>query len=391
MTELPLWVQSGPVQQLLNLLVDRMDGAEQRGSGRVQSVGLGERTWPALYKATRESEKEDLWEHVKAMAAWGWLEVKPETALRLRSGYATSPRLVAADVVAVRTAVGRLERLKSAPERWRLAVNSGLEASTEVRSAVGEYCIEIPERTMAEVVERLNLLPGLAEKPLLLREVSSQLFWGMSKILDKRQSMVAAILGTDECPFPESPVQLQVFLPQGGYQGILFIENLMSFERAIRSRGQAFGALALVYASGFKGSAQRLRRPDGCSIFYSGRGVISQDVRDGFEAWLFGREARPAYFWGDLDWSGMRILAAMRSTFADLGAWEPGYRAMLEALCAGHGHPPEAADKAGQRPVASTGCSYADGALLRALSAEGRFVDQETIALWVTHQQEGSS
>ncbi len=63
MTEQPLWLQSSPVQQLLNLLVDRMDSAEQKGSVHTQSVALGERTWPALYKAQRESEKEELWGH----------------------------------------------------------------------------------------------------------------------------------------------------------------------------------------------------------------------------------------------------------------------------------------------------------------------------------------
>lgn len=56
--------------------------------------------------------------------------------------------------------------------------------------------------------------------------MSSQLFWGMSKVLDKRQEFVAALLGVDECPLPESPIQLQA-PPLAGYRGALFIENLM--------------------------------------------------------------------------------------------------------------------------------------------------------------------
>lgn len=81
------------------------------------------------------------------------------------------------------------------------------------------------------------------DSPLMLREVSSKLFWGMSKVLDSRTGLVAALLGVDECPFPESPIQLQVFLPPGGFSGVLFIENLMSFEQAIRSRSLSFGKL----------------------------------------------------------------------------------------------------------------------------------------------------
>jgi len=376
----PLWLQSKPVHELLNLLVDRLDSAEQRGSTKAQSVPLGERTWPALYKASMESTKEDLWEHVVAMANWGWLQVKPQAALKSSSGYAFSPRVTVVNEVALRQSVGRPERQRSSLERWRGAVQEGLQASDEVKAAVGEYCIDMPDRPMAEIVERLNELPGLRDKSMLLREVSSQLFWGMSKVLDKRQGLVAALLGVDECPFPESPIQLQVYLPANGYRGVLFIENLMSFERATRSKTVAFDGLALVYASGFKSSAQRLRTQDGCSLFYSARGGIGQDLRDGFEAWLFGKGSTPAFFWGDLDWSGMRILTAMRNSFPGLTAWEPGYSAMLSVLNEGRGHSPEAADKQGQKALGSTGCAYSDTHLVPALEAMGRFVDQEQLS-----------
>lgn len=134
-----------------------------------------------------------------------------------------------------------------------------------------------------------------------------------------------------------------------------------------------------VYASGFKGSAQRLRTPDSCSLFYAARGSISQNLRDGFEAWLFGKNAIPAFFWGDLDWSGMRILSAMRTSFLGLTAWEPGYSQMLAALIEGKGHSPEAADKQGQKALGTSGCAYADAHLIPALQTYGRFVDQEQI------------
>lgn len=381
MTHAPLWLQSAPVRELLSLLVDRLDSAEQRGSARARSVALNERTWPALYSAARESEKEALWEHVMEMARWGWLAVKPESAVRSRSGYAAAPRLAVVSETAVRGAIGRAQRLKSAAERWREAVHEGLHASDDVKAAVAEFCIDLADRPMAEVVERLNGLTALAEKPLLLREVSSQLFWGMSKVLDKRQALVAALLGLDECPFPESPIQLHVHLPPNGCKGVLFVENLISFERATRSVSTSFEGLALVYASGFKGSAQRLRTPEGCSLFYAARGGLSQNHREGFEAWLFGKGVTPAYFWGDLDWAGMRILFAMRASFPGLTAWEPGYSLMLATLLDGQGHSPDAADKQGQKAIEGTGCTYADSQLLPALQCFGRYVDQESVSL----------
>jgi len=377
----PLWLQSAPVRELLNLLVDRLDAAEQRGSARAQSVALGERTWPALYKAQMESQKEEFWEHAIAMATWGWIEVKPAATLKSRSGYASSPRVTVVDEVAIREAVGRKERTKSAAERWREAVYEGLQASDDVKRAVSEFCIDIPGHSMAEVVNQLNKLPALADKPLLLREISSQLFWGMSKVFDNRQSLIAALLGVDECPFPESPIQLQIYLPPGGLQSVLFIENQASFEQAMRSKSGAFEGLALVFASGFKGSAQRLRNPDCCSLFYAARGSLSRDQRQKFEVWLLGQEQMSSFFWGDLDFSGMRILAAMRSTFGDLKAWVPGYSLMLGALCAGRGHSPESADKQGQREILHTGCSFTDEQLIPALQISNRYLDQELFLL----------
>ncbi len=380
MTAKPLWLFSPEVRELLALLVDRLDSAEQRGT-KVQSVALSEKSWPTLYKASFESRKEELWEHVGEMCSWGWLSVKPEGATRARSGYDRSPRVTVTNESAVREAVGRPERVKSATERWREAVNAGLEVSDAAKRIVGEYCIDMPDHSMAEVVQELNRLPTFPDKSMLLREVSTRLFWGMSKVLDKRQGLVAAILGLDECPFPESPIQLQVYLPARGYTGVLFIENLMSFEQAVRSGSEAFDGLAIVYASGFKGSAQRLRSRAGCSLYYASSGALGGDLQDAFEAWLFGRGVTPVHFWGDLDYAGMRILAAMRGTFTGLTAWEPGYKPMLAALGEGRGHSPEAAEKQGQLAIASTGCGFADQNLIPALRQTGRYLDQEAFSL----------
>lgn len=379
MTKKPLWLIADGIRELLNLLVDRLDSAEQRGSATSQSVALTAKTWPTLHALPFESRKEELWEHVIDMCRWGWLQVKPESSLKSASGYASMPRVTVLNELAVREAVNRAERIKSSVERWRNAVNKGLDGSDAVKRAVGEFCIDMPDHSMDEVVQQLNRLPSFVDQPMLLREVSAQLFWGMSKVLDKRQGLVAAIINMDECPFPESPIQLQVYLPVGGYSAVLFIENLMTFEQACRAVDKAFAGLALVYASGFKGSAKRLRMTGGCSLYYAGTGALGGEIKLLFERWLFGSAdpVRPVYFWGDLDFAGMRILAAMRSTFPRLTAWGPGYALMLQGLLDGLGHSPEAAEKAGQRPIDRTGCLYADHQLIPALKMHGRFVDQE--------------
>lgn len=382
MTVLPHSLTSPGIQAVLNKLVDRLDSAEARGSASAQTVALNGTTWPALYHAPMESDKEHLWEQFLKLVEVGWLQVTPPAAAQSTAGYDKQPRVKVLNIEAVRRATGRLERPKTAVERWREAIDAHLEASSEVKKAAGDYCIDMPDRDMADVVKRLNTLKSLADTPLMLREVSSRLFWGMSKVLDNRTGLVAALLSTDECPFPESPIQLQVYLPQGGFNGVLFIENQMSFEQATRSANPAFAKLALVYASGFKGSAARLRNPETVSLYFSHKGELGGDRADYFGSWLFSKNiAIPVWFWGDLDWSGMRILAAMRSNFPEMQAWQPGYVPMLQSLLEGHGHSPEAADKRGQRPLETVACTYADNQLLTALKAQGKFVDQEKFTL----------
>lgn len=376
------WLQVPGIRTLLNKLVDRLDSAEARGSASAQTVALNSSTWPALYQAPMESDKEHLWEQFLKLVEAGWLQVTPVAAARSIAGYDQQPRVKVLDVEAVRKATGRPERPKTAAERWREAIDAHLDASAEVKKAAGDYCIDMPDRDMAEVVTRLNTLKTLAGTPLLLREVSSRLFWGMSKVLDNRTGLVAVLLGADECPFPESPIQLQVYLPHGGFNGVLFIENQMSFEQATRSANPAFAKLALVYASGFKGSAARLRNSETVSLYFAHKGELGGVRADYFGSWLFVKSiAIPVWFWGDLDWSGMRILAAMRNNFPEMQAWQPGYFPMLDSLLEGHGHSPEAADKRGQRPIASVGCPYADSHLVAALKAQGKFVDQEQFCI----------
>ena len=366
----------------LERLVDRMDAAELRGAIRAQSVPLNIKTWPELVDARFESDKEALWAEVCQLHVRGWIRVTPEAAARSASGYARDIRVSVLNPLEVRAAVGRAERVKSAAERWREAVNEHLEGPLDAKQVVGAYCIEPAGRSMAEVVQRLNELHRLKDQPLLLREVSARLFWGMSKVLDGRQRLVAAVLGQSECPFPESPIQLLVQLPVSELLGVLFVENQMSFEQAARSGSARLDGFALAYASGFKGSAQRLRSPGSASVYYSLRGAVSSDCRVTFESWLYAKaEGLPAYFWGDLDWSGMGILRALRMSFANMQAWPGGYSPMLQSLLGGQGHAPNEADKQGQVPVAFTGCPYADAQLIPALRSTGTFVDQELFVL----------
>jgi len=173
------------------------------------------------------------------------------------------------------------------------------------------------------------------------------------------------------------PIQLHVYLPSDDFDGVLFIENLATFERATREEGDRFKRLAIVYAAGFKASAKRLRVPQCVSLYFAERGSLASAAREKLRDWLFNGLPVSTWFWGDLDYAGMEILKALRGLFAGLQSWEPGYGPLVEALRAGHGHSASEAGKAAQKPIDITGCPYADAELLPLIREVGRFVDQE--------------
>lgn len=375
----PLWVNDPAIQKFLGNLVDRLDNADAQGKELVRAVKVDVKSFPHFFKAELESERERLWGFLQEIVRWGWLELKLDRAKPGQVAYERNPRVQVANEDALRKVTNRLARVKSAGELWREAVLSTLNAPDVVKEQVSRYRIEIQGKSPEAIVEKLNHLHELVDEPLLLREVSARLFWGQSKVLDGRQLLVAALLQQDECPFPEMPVQLQVYLPNDGYTGVLFIENQATFEQATRDVSGRYTGLALVFASGFKGSAKRLRSPTGASVYFAAHGSLDEKQSAKFLGWLRAGVKLPSWFWGDLDYSGMRIIAALRGVFEGLSAWEPGYQPMLARLRSGDGHTPDEAGKGKQAPVEFTGCGYADSQLLPEIRNTERFLDQELV------------
>ncbi len=374
----PHWLRQPEILKLLNLLIDKLDKSQLQGKTSTNSLKLDKRTFPDLFDAAFEADKENFWSQLQQLQTWGWLNIKTDKVQAGKAGYELNPRLLIADEAALRQVTARPEPIKSAQQLWREAIFEFLTIDETLRESIANQKLEITGKTAVEIVERLNLLPTLVDEPLLLREVSARLFWGHSKVLDNRQALIAAILDVEECPFPEAPIQLQVFLPEGDFTGVLYIENLVCFEQATRDVSGRFAGLALVFASGFKGSAKRLRLKTGASVYFAGHGSLSIQSSQRFLSWLFdANETLPCWFWGDLDYSGMQILKSLRHSFKDIEAWQPGYQPMLEALLAGHGHTPEEAGKVNQKPINNTGSIYADRELLIAIKKHRKFVDQE--------------
>ncbi|MCW8127969.1 Wadjet anti-phage system protein JetD domain-containing protein [Microbulbifer halophilus] len=210
------------------------------------------------------------------------------------------------------------------------------------------------------------------------RQLSARCFLGDSKYLDAeaRQALVRMLFPGLCNRIRERPLLMHLYLPEE-LAGVLLVENQDSFLALADCRPEN---TALVYIEGYRGGAARVRAP-GVARF-STLNQASLPLRRDFLQWWQeqGEENLPVHFWGDLDYEGMQIAAALKRSFAGLDCWQPGYELLLERLNSERGHRPRQAGKAGQRVIDSTDCDYADRVLLPALRSLRRSVDQEAVA-----------
>ncbi|MGV3591871.1 MAG: Wadjet anti-phage system protein JetD domain-containing protein [Gammaproteobacteria bacterium] len=220
----------------------------------------------------------------------------------------------------------------------------------------------------ADIVAAFAAIGPLLDDGLSLRELSARCFHGHSKFLDQRADLLHSLFGARAAAIAPRPLLLAAFAPPA-FEQLLIIENQDSFLRLVAAPPPA---CALLYSGGFRASAGRLASGHTRFAFMPGSDAEAFHAR-----WLDAN--LPAYFWGDLDFTGLGILKALRAILPRLQAWQPGYSALLERLLDGAGHSPAAAGKEGQNDPGYTGCAYADNTLLPALRATDRFVDQEAV------------
>jgi len=365
------------IRRVFTLALDRLDSQPAADRTNRVRINLDEGMAPEIHRADSLATRDVAWAAVDGVATAGWAEVGYRMHRRRGAREERQPYLDITWSDDVEEFIrSRLQRPRKGPSylaQWRMLTESqGRVLSDSQRNQIGSMPIAISGRPAEEVFYRFLSIREIAGEPLLLREVSSRAFWGLSKLLDGRADAVAALLGCDECPFPEQPVVLNVHL-LGQPTSFLFVENHVSFERLKQSSELANHAL--IFSSGFRGAAARLRKVGGCSVYYTRHS--SPNAIGRFEEALFSTDDIPTFFWVDLDYSGMAILASLRSIFASARAWEPGYAPMLARLARGDGHSPAESGKERQRPLEQTGCRYADETLIPAIKSTGQFVDQE--------------
>lgn len=376
-------------RRLLGAALDRLDRSVPEDRTNAVRIPINDKTAPEIFRPETNADREIAWHVLDVLVEEGIGTIEYRLAARHGSREDRQPVFEISTAPAaedrLRVFYGRPRPGPSYSETWRGLVQSS-DLGDSAKAVIAGLPLAIPGRSAEAVFNRLVSIRDLrnGRENLYLREVSSRTFWGLSKVLDNRTDLVAALLGLEECPYPAQPVHLNVYFA-GPYSWMLFIENKTSFERAIRGareaimrqRSSPYAGAALINSSGFMGTAGRMRKLSGSRAFYCLDAVSNAIQVEAFDAAFYSDIDIDTAFWGDLDHAGMAILSSLRTNFPSARAWEPGYAPMMARLDSGEGHAPEEAKKAGQKPLTSTGCGYADGVLIPALAKYGRFIDQE--------------
>ena len=366
----PRWLADEPqVQALLQAVLNRFD--QQAGDARQQRLHFpAEKYLPTLKQLDEDADQ--LWQFIHQLEDLALLKIRPGK----RSPY--DPEWKAAKLAFVPESEQTLRdwldrpRKPSALDHWRETVERYADSFPNGVEALLKRRISIPDLSDEQVVSSFASLATI-NQPYTLRQLSCLIFNGQSKLLDHRADLVTTL-------FPDLPLQpralvISVHLPQT-CRGVLFIENQDTYAQAISGKLPDIDKLALIYAAGFRGGAERIRDPQAALLHYSG----SIGEKTVFETWWNNPEQPspgPLYFFGDLDFSGMGILAALRLRFGEVSAWQPGYSYLVEKLSNGYGHSVHPSEKQHQPDPGSTGCKYADSVLLPSIRNYG-FMDQES-------------
>jgi hypothetical protein len=381
------------LQRLATRLLAKAERSTGSGPCRLK---LDRREAPELHGQTDADEMERRVMLLQDLCATGWVSLNLAPAKEFAGFADRQPQLELGDFDALAAWAGYTPQAMRWLRQWLdfLAARwsePGASAPPEPRALL-DYLARSPllalqDLPMAQAARSLEALYVLCASglELPLREASAQVFQGRSKVLDNREELLR-LLGAAAGQFQEAPIQLLVDIP-GAFDAALFVENLVTFERLSELRQPAWQRSVLVYAAGFKGSAQRLRLRQACRL-YVRCSSVSIDAAPRAEAgnvraveeWLFGATQMPVHFFGDLDYSGMRILGSLRTVFANAQAWIPGYEVLADALERGDGHVPSLAGKQLQTDPGQTGCTYSDQRLLPLMRHHGRFLDQEAFS-----------
>lgn len=372
----PAYLHEPFVLTLLNTLLTNID------KERVRPLNVNSKTLPALFDYSSENT-EYYWSLIVDLAdeyaIFSIHMARPRPGVEV---YEKSRLVIKPEGEALLR--HWLQRPRETPYAacWKRAGESNAQYFIAGGAALLAKPIRRQGQTAEQVVEGFVQAAKLLLEPITLRSLSAKCFWADSKFLDVREDLVRRLLPNADMYLITRPLLIHVAMAATTQQ-VLFVENQDTFLQLLAAQrcSPLCNNMTLVNSAGFRGASSRIRQRGATQFSHVQPYDEGQFLA--FQRWWLseGSTAILCYFWGDLDYSGMAILAALGQSFTSIAAWQPGYRAMLSYHSKGLYHSGEASAKERQRDPGQSHCTYANDVLLPLLRSTEMFVDQEVVGM----------
>lgn len=370
--KLHLALKNDSISKVLNQILDKLD--KQGFNARTQNIltAINENNFKELYEPSEDLNDEILEKDINNLVEIGLFSFSSKTKNFLP--------LVDRKVKLIfnkeyENTIRSFYKRENIDNKWIECLNQCKSFDKELFDILKISPINIEEKTEKEILTRFESWFNEIKFSNSLREESARCFWGMSKIFENHK-LLANYLKLNTMP-----VSLQIHAKSEQINNILFIENLETFYSCIQSPNKIFNNTALIYSSGYKASAKRVRDRSGSKLFFTNDCKFSSKEKEDFISWFYeeGFFDTNTYFWGDFDFEGMGILGALKSNFKNLQAWQIAYDKMIKVIISDFGHTAQMAGKIKQKEPKTTGCSYTDNILIPLLLQKKLFLDQEFV------------
>jgi hypothetical protein len=373
----PDWMQHEAIPKILGGILSKLDQKPAKERTRPIYINNNDRALRGLYEPDYDGEEDYLWDQIMCLVE--------QKVIALKEGPRNSgdPAWIKCRLSFNYESEDKVRDWLDAPagamtDTWSAALESYSPATFDCEFLRSRPLV-IPGRQHAVILRQLKAIRShILQSPerFTLRQLAARFLWGASKALDSRgEAWLSQALDIPAHKIRRRAISAQVHVGRHYSGEVLFIENLDTFY--LLCGRDELSSHAIVYLSGYKGAAARIRRTDFVNFYFSERSYT--DHHSTFaDAWHNNLDMTCS-IWGDLDYAGLSIAAALRRQFPALNWYEPGYDAMLLLLESEAAHPVTDATK-GEQTVIESEVMWGTGiAYLEAIVHSGKFVDQEAV------------
>ena len=370
--KLSLALKNDSISKVLNQILDKLDKQSFATRTNNISVLINEKNFKELYEPSEYLNDETLEKDINNLVQIGLFSFSSTSKDYLRLSDRKVKLIFNKEYEKI---IRSFYNREICDNKWLACLKEFKNLDEELFTILKTTAIKIEGKTEKEILTKFELWLNKPKISNSLRQESARCFWGMSKVFENHK-LLANYLKLNTMP-----ILLQIHAKSEEINTVLFIENLETFHSCIQSNNQVFKNTVLIYSSGYKASAKRVRQIDGSKLFFTNDCKFSNKSKEDFILWIYQEKELDinTYFWGDFDFEGIGILAALKSNFKNLQAWQVAYNVMIKAIKANFGHTAKMSGKDKQKEPKETSCFYTDNILIPLLLEKKLFLDQEFV------------